>query len=501
MNNSKRILVNTMAQYIRTIINMVLSLYSTRLILLALGVDDYGIYTLLAGFVSMLSFITTALVGTTQRFMSVTQGKNDIDLMKKVFSNCLLLHAFIALSIVIIFEFIGLFLFDGFLNIPIDRVGAGKFIYQCVIFVLLISVIASPFRALLVSHENIVYTSIIDVCDGILKVLAAIFLQYASFDKLELYGLSLVFIQVFNILTFSIYDFIKYKECSMPRITYLNKDFIKSVGGFAGWNVYNTACVVGRNQGVAIIINKFFSTAINSAYGLSFQISGCVGFISQSLKNAIAPQAMKAYGSGDTERMIRLAHIENKLAFTLLASVSIPFIFEMPSLLQLWLKTVPEYSVMFARMVMIATLIDTLTTGYATANLAIGKLKKFSLIVYTFKLITPLVILVCMLFGMPIISVVISYIFMEILSSFSRLYCISRLISLNISKSLFGLFQYTVIPVIISVVTSLWITTSFYGTYRFLFTIPAAFLAYIYISWKTGLSVEEKALVFRIIKR
>ena len=169
-----------MAQYIRTIINMVLSLYSTRLILLALGVDDFGIYTLLAGFVSMLSFITTALVGTTQRFMSVTQGKNDIDLMKKVFSNCLLLHAFIALSIVIIFEFIGLFLFDGFLNIPIDRVGAGKFIYQCVIFVLLISVIASPFRALLVSHENIVYTSIIDVCDGILKVLAAIMLLIVS---------------------------------------------------------------------------------------------------------------------------------------------------------------------------------------------------------------------------------------------------------------------------------------------------------------------------------
>lgn len=501
MNSSKRILVNTMAQYIRTIINMVLSLYSTRLILLALGVDDYGIYTLLAGFVSMLSFITTALVGTTQRFMSVTQGKNNSDLIKRVFSNCVLLHVFIALSIAVIFEFIGLFLFDGFLNIPVDRINAGKYVYQCVILVLLLSVIASPFRALLVSHENIVYTSVIDVCDGILKVLAAIFLQYASFDKLELYGLFLVFIQVFNVITFSIYDFVKYKECSMPRTSYLNKDFLKSVGSFAGWNVYNTASVVGRNQGIAVIINKFYSTAINSAYGLSFQISGCVGFISQSLKNAIAPQSMKAYGSGDTERMIRLAHIENKLAFTLLASVSIPVIFEMSSLLQLWLKTVPEYSVMFARMVMIATLIDTLTTGYATANLAIGKLKTFSLVVYTFKLITPLAILICMMFNMPITSVVISYIFMEILSSFSRLYCINKLIPFNVVKSILEMFKYVLLPVLLSITASYCITTAFEGSYRFLFTIPVVFFVYILMSWKTGLNVEEKALVKRIIKR
>lgn len=495
MNNTKRVFVNTMAQYIRTIINMVLSLYSTRLILLALGVDDYGIYTLLAGFVSMLSFITTALVRTTQRFMSVSQGKNDNNLMKQVFSNCLLLHVFIALSVVGIFEFIGLFLFDGFLNIPVDRMDAGKFVYQCVILVLLISVIAAPFRALLVSHENIVYTSVIDVCDGILKVAAAIFLQYATFDKLELYGLFLISIQIFNILAFSIYDFVKYKECSLPRFSYLNRGFLMSVGGFAGWNIYNTACVVGRNQGIAIVINRFFSAAINSAYGLSFQISGCVGFISQSLKNAIAPQAMKAYGSGDTDRLMKFALIENKLAFTLLASVSVPVIFEMSTLLELWLKVIPDHSVLFARMIMIASLADVLTTGYATANLAIGKLKLFSLVSYSLKLITPLVVLCCLLLGCPIISIAISYIIMEFVSSISRLYCINKLVKINIKLEIFEMLRYTIFPTMISTFVAYFIVSNFDFYARFLVTIFFSFSSFLVASWFIGLTKEERNIV------
>ena len=366
---------------------MVLSLYSSRLVLSILGVEDFGIYTLVAGIVSMLSFLTNSLIGSTQRFLSVNQGKGDNDKLKVIFSNSLLLHIVIGFVIAIILETCTPFLFSGFLNIPENRIGVAKLLYQQVIWMVYISFIASPFRALLVSRENIVYTSVIDVLDGVLKVGCVLLLPLITLDKLCAYGWIMFGIQFFNLLAFLSYCFVKYEECILPRFNLFSWSYVKDLFVYTGWIVYSTMIIAFRNQGVALIINKFHGVAVNAAYGIGNQLSGMVAFVSSSFTNAISPQLMAAEGSGNRGHMLRLAEIQSKYSFLLLAMLTIPTIFEMETLLSVWLGNVPENAVLFSRMFLIMQTVDQLSSGLGQANRAIGKIGKYTIVTYTPKLL------------------------------------------------------------------------------------------------------------------
>ena len=377
MRASNRIIVNTIAQYVRTILNMLLSLISVRLVLNILGVSDYGIYSLVAGVVSLLSFFTNSLVGSTQRFLSIHQGKGDISALKNVFSNSLLLHIIIGFGVLIILECLTPFLFGGFLNIPPDRLDAGTIIYQMVVVMVYISFVAAPYRALLISRENIVYTSIIDVCDGVLKIVLVIGLFYLPGDKLVDYGWIMLGISVFNLMAFAAYSHVKYEECVRPRIRDFNKKYLRELGVFTGWVTYSSLCIALRNQGLAIVLNKLRGTAVNAAYGIGMQIVGMVSFVSTSLGNAIAPQLIAARGADDTQKMLFLAEFQSKFSYLLLAMVGIPTMFAMQPLLELWLGDVPPYTMTFGCMFLSAQIIDMLTSGLGTANRAMGKIGKY----------------------------------------------------------------------------------------------------------------------------
>lgn len=388
MKPSNRIIVNTLAQYLRTILNIILSLYSSRLVLNILGVDDYGIYALVAGVVSMLSFITNSLVGSTQRFLSVNQGKGNISELKKVFSNSVLLHIFLGGIVFIILEILTPILFNGFLNIPSGRVTAATIVYQQVVLMVYISFVASPYRALLVSRENIVYTSCIDVIDGVLKVVLVLMLPYINSDKLILYGWITLSINLFNFFAFSLYSHRMYEECVFPKLKYFTFSFLKNLFSYTGWVVYSTLCIALRTQGIAVVLNKFIGTQINAAYGLGSQISGMVSFISTSFANSISPQLMMAEGANDRSRMWFLAQLQSKYSFLLLSMISIPIIFEMDTLLHLWLgQEVPSYTKLFATMFILMQVVDMLTQGLATANRAIGNIAWYSILTYTPKLL------------------------------------------------------------------------------------------------------------------
>ena len=319
MKASNRIIVNTLAQYGRTIVNMVLSLYSSRLVLEYLGIDDYGIYVLVAGVVSMLSFLTNSLVSSTQRFLSVNRGVGSVEKLKEIFSNSLAIHLLIGLVITILLLCLTPLLFDGFLNIPENKVGVSKILYLQVVCMVYISFIASPFRALLVAHENIVYTSLVDVIDGLLKVILVLMLPLFA-DKLLAYGWIMFSIRLFNLLAFALFCFPKYEECILPRFKDFNISYLKELSSFTGWIMYSSGVIAIRTQGVAIMLNKFFGAAINAAYGIGSQISGMISFVSSSFNTAIAPQLMASAGAGNKERMWLLAEIESKFSFLFLAA-------------------------------------------------------------------------------------------------------------------------------------------------------------------------------------
>lgn len=495
MQPSTRIIVNTLAQYGRTIINLVLSLYSSRLVLNILGIEDYGIYSLVAGVVSMLSFITNSLVGSTQRFLSVAQGKGDKEELKSIFSNSVLIHVGLGLLVVLILEACTPLLFNGFLNIPHGREEAAVSIYQMVILMVYISFIASPYRALLVSRENIVYTSIIDVVDGALKVLLVMMMRVVGHDKLLTYGWVMLSISAFNLLAFSIYCHRRYEECIFPRLRLFTTAFLKKLFSYTGWVVYSTLCIALRTQGLAVVLNRALGTAVNAAYGIGSQISGMVSNISTAFTNAISPQLMAAEGRQDRKNMWLLAGLQSKYAFLLLSMIGIPVIFEMPTLLELWLGDVPEHTVIFGTMFISMQIIDMLTTGLGTANRAIGNIGWYTVLTYTPKLlILPAGILVLRQ-GAPLWTVCMIMIIIEILCMLLRIPLSMRENGFNPREYFKQVFLRSMPPVLASLATCYFIHVTIGPKCRFLFTFILSITLFILTAYKCSLGIKERTKI------
>ena len=499
MQNSKRVAVNTIAQYSRTVINMLLSLYTVRIVLITLGSSDYGIYSVVAGVTSMLAFITNALVTTTQRFMSFYQGQNNMAKMKEVFSNSEIIHLFVGGVLVVILLAITPLLFNGFLNINPERIQAAKYLYYIIIVMLFVTFCTAPFRALLISHENIVYISVIDVIDGVLRVVVVTLLTYVSFDKLVMYGIFLLGIQVFNFLAFSLFSFKKYEECILPKTSLFSKSYCKELTSFAGWVVYGTGCYIVRNQGIAIVINKFLSTVANAAYGIGLHVSSAVSTVSGSLLNAMRPQIVKAEGAGNREKTISLATVLCKFSFFLLTALCIPCVFEMPRLLQLWLKDVPDYTVLFARMAMIAAMADALTGGLSVANEAIGNVKQYYLVVGTLKLMALPMSAVFMFLDYGPFFIVISYVGMELVSAIMRIFFLHKTGGLKIGDYIKNVLYRVIIPVVVSLVICYCCVRYIDSEWRFLITFSVSFVLFAIAILIIGLTHQERKMLYSIV--
>ena len=388
MNPANRIIVNTGVQYVKAIITMCLQLYSTRLILDSLQVNDYGIYMLIAGIVALLGFITNALAITTQRYLSYHQQQKSTEQMKKLFVNSLLVHLFFGLIMIIGLLAVQNLLFDYVLNIDQGRIATAKNIYVISIFMLLATILTSPYKALLIAHENIVYISIIEIIDSIIKLGFAILLAHITFDRLLVYQWMIAALVFLNFLAFTIYGKMKYQECTLLiRYRDIDSECIRRITGFAGWTTYGMGCVAFRLQGTAMVLNHFWGTVINAAYGISCQIFAAISFIVASILNAMNPQLMQAEGRGDRKLMLEMASKQSKFTTAILVVAITPLILEMPAILDIWLKEVPTHTVMFCRMILFAFMVDQISVGLGSAIQAIGQIRTFTLLTYTPKLL------------------------------------------------------------------------------------------------------------------
>jgi O-antigen/teichoic acid export membrane protein len=501
MTASQRVIVNTIAQYTRTIINVCLSLYSTRLILSILGQTDYGIYSVVAGVVAMLSFVTSALTTTTQRFLSFHHGKKDPDKIKLFFGNSLLLHIFIGSAIALILASIGKWVTHEFLNIDPARQTAALYVYISAVAMLLLTFINAPIRALFVARENIVYTSIIDVVDGVLRLVIAIILSHINCDQLITYSSLLVGISVINLLAFAIYAHRKYPEFHMPKIKEFNKTYITDLSNFAGWTIYSAGCIIARNQGIAVVLNIVYGTIINSAYGIAQQVSGAVQFVSTSILQAMNPQIMKAEGAGERAKMLRLCEYESKYAFLLLSMVAIPLIAEMDTILQIWLNEVPKYAVMFCRFILIAALCDQITVGLTSANQAIGKIKTYSLIFYTLKLLVIFIGWICLRNGLPVVSIMWCYVIIEFATSLVRLPLMKKIADINIIEFSRAVFARIIVPCISMSLVCYMLVMHTNMQYRIILTVITSFSVGVITIWFTSLKKEEKTYIKTLISK
>lgn len=382
---------------------MVVNLWTVPLLLQVLGHSDYGLYQLIAGVVSMLAFINASMTVSTQRYMSVTLGERNLQKLGIIYNTSIALHIIIGLAIVVILEILTPFLLGGFLNIPPGREKATVWIYQFMIISTFFNIAVVPFDAVLNAYENMIVFAIISIIEVVCKLVLVFLLPLFNMDLLILYGGGWALITILGALAKYIYTRFKYPFLT-PQRNQVNKESITEMMSFAGWNVYGALASVTRNQGIAILLNKFFGAIINASYGIANQINGLVSYFTATLQKSINPQLMQSLGAKDNERMLKLAFLSSKYSTLIVIMLNIPMIIEMPYILTLWLQKIPEYTIPFARLTLIIPIISQMTAGIVSAIQANGMIKQYQAIIGSILILNiPFSILALYLWKNPIV--------------------------------------------------------------------------------------------------
>lgn len=392
-----RVAANTGILYLRMAITVFISLYSTRLVLAALGVEDFGLYNLVGGVIAMLGFLNASMAGATQRFMSFAQGSGDIDKVKLIFNMSTLLHFGIALAVVIALEIAGYFFFNGLLDIAVDRVAIAKLVYQFMVVSTLFTIISVPYEAVITSHENMLFFAVLGIVESVLKLSIALYITYgrlnlpvglsvsieqihitySTIDNLIVYGLLMAVLAIFMLLIKRIYCHRKYQECEISFKKHYDKSLLKQITGFAGWSFMGTASSMIANYGQGMVLNIFFGTTVNAAQGIANQISGQLGVFATTLLRALNPMIAKSEGAGDRALMLKATMMGSKVSFFLMMALHVPILIEMPFILKLWLNTVPDFAILFCQLLLIRNLIEQLFIPLTSAISAEGNIKGY----------------------------------------------------------------------------------------------------------------------------
>lgn len=374
--NTKRIAKNTLLLYVRMLFMMAVSLYTSRVVLNTLGVEDYGIYNVVGGIVILLSFLNSAMAGATQRYLNVELGRNDITALKKVFGASLLIHFGVAVVVLILAETIGLWFLNNCMNISAVRMDAANWVYQFSVAAFLVSVISVPYNAAIIAHERMSAFAYISILEVVLKLAVVYVLLIVDFDKLKLYAVLIFCVGVLIRFIYGRYCKIHFEECRNVKLK-ADMNMTRSMLGFSAWTILGNLGFIFHTQGIAILINIFFGATVNAAQGIANQVNGVVkGFVSNFLQ-ALNPQVVKSYASGNIDDMHKLVIRGCQISFLLLAFFAVPLIIETPFILKLWLKTVPEYTVIFVRLVLLLSIFDSFSPLLATAQGATGRIKRY----------------------------------------------------------------------------------------------------------------------------
>lgn len=435
MRDNKRIAINTVISYIRLLAIMALSLFSTRYILLALGESDFGLYNLIAGVVFLFSFIANTMATTTQRFISFAMGKEkDTDKIRDIFYNSLALHLLIAISVAIIVQIGGSLVIRYLLDIPAEKISDAYFVLITVTLGIVGTVITVPFEAVLMAHENILFVSLCQFFNSLIKFCIAIAVMFIDGDRLRFYAILIAAIPYIQLFSEWIYCNRHYLETKFTLKKITDFSVIKHIGAFAGWVMIGTTCSTIRNQGSSILLNMFFGVVINAANGIAAQVNGVLMQFSSSITTAIRPQLIKSAGEGDKERMLSLTYVACKYPFILTGVLAVPLIVAMPVVLDIWLKDVPEYTVIFCRLLLLSALLNQSTIGMTVALEAYGKVKLVHFFIgLSFLLVIPTAYIL-LKNGFPPQSVILCIVINEAVAACLRLLFARLQLGISVSR-------------------------------------------------------------------
>ena len=477
-------------------ITVLISLFSTRLILSALGIEDFGIFSLVGGVISMLGFLNNAMATATQRFVSIAQGAGDLDKVRRIFNMSSLLHWVVALLVLILLEGAGYFFFDGFLNIPINRVADAHLIYHFMVASTLFTVISVPYEAVITSHENMFIYAVLGVLEAVLKLSIAVYITYSKLDHLVMYGFLMASLSVFMLIIRRVYCHRVYSECTLKIRTYFDKPLLLEISVFAGLSFLACFTSMISFYGQSVILNLFFGTSILAAQNIAFQLGGQLSVFSMTLTKALNPVINKYEGAGERGKMSKALLFGSKVTFLLQAIIYIPFIIEMPLILHYWIKNVPEFTVIFCRFLLINNLIAGLSGNLSTAICAVGNIRNYQISSSILYISTIFLSYAFFIWGLPPYYLYISLII------FTGMHVVNELIfaRLNFSLSMKQFFKEFVFRVLfVSLLTLSVAISPIYFLSNHVLILGSVFIlstsTFLLGTWFVGLTTDERVTI------
>lgn len=441
--NNKRIAKNTLLLYARMLFLMVISLYTSRVILNTLGVEDYGINNVVSGFIGMLGFLSGSLGAASSRFITYDLGIGDVPTMKRTFGNIVTIHLLLAVIILILGETIGLWFVLNKLQIPENRMTAALWVYQFSIFSFMLSIVSVPYNATIIAHERMKAFAYISIVDALLKLLIVYLLVVIPYDKLIIYAILFFCIQVFDRVVYGVYCYRHFEE-TKTKLAF-NKKLFKEIFSFAVWTMNGNLAVIGYTQGINVLLNMFFGPIVNAARGVAVQVQTVVQNFCNNFQMALNPQLTKSYAQNDLEHMQQLLKVSSKFSFFLLYIISLPLMLEAPLVLKWWLGIIPEHTVNFLRLILCSSMLIALSNPLIVSVHATGKIKKFQAIEGTMLLcIVPIAYVLLKFFDIRPEYVFCVHIIVEILTQYVRV----RIILPMISMKCIDYFKEVIVPII-----------------------------------------------------
>lgn len=448
-SSNTRIAKNTLALYFRMLLNMVVVFYTSRIVLDALGVEDYGIYNVVGGIVYLFTFLNTSMSSATQRFLTFEIGKkSDVNRMTKVFSTSLNIHVLISLAILILGETVGLYFLNAYMVIPHERIFAANWVYQCSVAACCVGIVALPFNAIIISYERMRVFAWISIFDVVLKLLIAYLLYLTAYDKLVVYSSLILLVSLITPLIYYSYCRKHFLECKFKLVK--DKVLFKEMCNFAGWNLIGNLAYMGFTQGINILLNVFFGPVVNAARGVAVQVQGAVGQFSRNFQMAVNPQITKKYAAGDLKGMHTLLYRSSKFSFFLLLTISLPVILQTEKILNWWLVDVPDHTVNFFRIIICISMLDVFANPLNISAQATGKIKRYQLIEGgSLLLIVPVSYIVLCFFCIPEL-VFFVHLFIAAIVQVLRVLLLRRMICLQVRDYLrFVVFRISAVVMVI----------------------------------------------------
>lgn len=497
--NNKRIAKNTLLLYIRLFVTMVIGLFTSRVILSTLGVTDYGVNNVVAGFVAMFSMFTNSLSAAISRFLTFNLGKGDAEKLKTVFSTSVNIMIAMAIIVTIVAEIFGLWFLNSKLNIPADRMYAANWVFHFSVITFAVNLISIPYNASIIAHEKMDVFAYISILEVVLKLAVVYMLYISPLDKLITYSFLLLLVSVFIRIVYGIYCSRKLEECCYSMV--FDRTLLKEMGGFAGWNMLGTACTMFNTQGVNILMNLFFGVVTNAARGIVNQVESVIVQFVSNFTTALNPQVTKSYASGNLDYMHSLVYKGTKFSYYLILIMALPFMFEAEFVLKLWLGEYPEEAPLFLRLAIIATMVDRLGNTTAVAAWATGNIKKYYIIVSaTIIFVFPLTYIAYKI-GAPAYVAYLIFIIFYFVIMWQKVFILKGLTGFQLKEFLknvmYPITITTIMAILIPLLTAHYLADNVVGS---ILQIIISVMSSIVAIYLFGLTKGEKALMMDTIQ-